>query len=81
MCYKEEKFNLIYKMRVYVKIFVYKNIVFYENVYLVIYLDDREKMLKINGVFECLLVLGMKVIFVSLYIVFFFKDNVFLCVS
>lgn len=81
MCYKEEKFNLNYKMRVYVKIFVYKNIVFYENFYLVIYFDDREKMLKINGVFECSLVLGTKVIFVSLYIVFFFKDNVFLCVS
>lgn len=56
MCDKEEKFNLNYKMRVYVKIFVYKNIVFYENVCLVIYFDDREKMLKINGVFECLLV-------------------------
>lgn len=56
MCYKEEKFNLNYKIRVYVKIFVYKNIVFYENFYLVIYFDDREKMLKINGVFKCLLV-------------------------
>lgn len=81
MCDKEEKPNLNHKMRVYVKILVYKNIAPHENVYSATYSDDREKMLKINGAFECSLVLGTKVIFASLYIVSLLKDNVFLCAS
>lgn len=39
-----------------VKILVYKNIAPYENLYSATYSDDREKMLKINGAFECSLV-------------------------
>lgn len=81
MCHKEEKPNLNHKMRVYVKILVYKNIAPHENLHSATYSDDREKMLKINGAFECSLVLGTKVIFASLYIVSLLKDNVFLCAS
>lgn len=44
-------------------------------------LMTEKKMLKINGAFECSLVLRMKVIFASVYIVFLLKDNAFLCAS
>lgn len=60
-------------------ILVYKNIAPHENQPLT--LMTEKKMLKINGAFECSLVLRMKVIFASVYIVFLLKDNVFLCAS